>query len=376
MSSLLLYWTPDGFELDGYNRPGLPVLLYSATMDIEYWPTKFLQYKAIIDGRVGSHQTVYAHAHIMLPFVEYLASTGKRWNSVIEEDLAYYRDLLEGRHLGRPRVRRVMSFICDFYQWAYDRKIISVRPFTTRQIVVKQYGMSSRIGNFYATEQPTILPRAPKNHRLPRYFPKDDCDKILSSMNEERDRLIVIWALYTGAREHEICNLVVDDIPPQSAYRSRRIYPISIIRKRKKRADLYVPAWLLDQTYQYIAFGGRRNIVRAAVKRGIPVPSNIFLGRWGTNLKPNSVYKTYTDKLKELGLKGTFHALRHTYAINTLDQLMKVDEYRQNGGYNAILELARRLSHDSVTTTEVYLKARAFYLTDIYSEPWDVADAR
>lgn len=131
---------------------------------------------------------------------------------------------------------------------------------------------------------------------------------------------------------------------------------------------------MLDRTYQYIRFFGRRKIVLHAEKQGIKVAANTFLGRRAIPLKPNSVYKTFTHTLGELGIPGTFHDVRHTFAICTLDKLMKIERYRQDGGRNALLELKFRMGHESLTTTTVYLRAREFYLTDIDSDLWETEE--
>jgi integrase len=183
------------------------------------------------------------------------------------------------------------------------------------------------------------------------------------------------WALYTGAREFEICDLLADSIPPQSAYRSRRAYPISIIGKHGVKADLYVPTWLLDKTYQYIRFFVRADIVRALKGRGKVAEDELFLGRWGKALQPNSVYKAFKDALERVGLRGTFHDLRHTYAISTLDKLMRLPRHEATDGMNALLELKHLLRHGSLESTMVYLKARNFYLTEIYSDLFDLPES-
>jgi integrase/recombinase XerD len=381
MGDLSLYWTPNEFTISGDPWPELPVLVHSETMRIEYIPTEFLIYQAAVVGKARSQQTRYAQAHIVLPFLNSLSDKGVDWRNVTEEQLAYYRNTLENRRagrkkrrLGRRHIRRVMSFICKFYEWAHRHGHVSALPFTDEAVVTEGRGFLAHLGP-KVTSRPVLVPNVPSDQRLPRFFTLDDQQRILEVL-DERDRLIVEWALYTGAREHEICNLLRSNIPPETAYRSRRRYPLTIVRKRNKIGELYVPTWLLDKTYQYATLFGRRKIVRATAKRGKLVPENIFLGRWGTALKPDSVYNNFKDTLEDLGLTGTFHDLRHTYAICTLDALMKVEANRRDGGRNALLELKHRMGHDSLKSTEKYLRAREFYLTDIDSELWDISIAR
>jgi hypothetical protein len=57
MSDLSLYWTPEEFEIDGNSWPGLPLIVRSTTMKIEYVPSEFLVYQAAIVGKARSDQT-------------------------------------------------------------------------------------------------------------------------------------------------------------------------------------------------------------------------------------------------------------------------------------------------------------------------------
>lgn len=374
MSNLSLYWTPDDFEIDGSKWPGIPLIVDSRTMRLEYLPSEFLFFKGALTAKSRSPLTRRAHAHIMLPFLNHLIENGSNWRHVTEERLAHYRDELERRGTGSSRIRYVMSIICTFYEWAAQRGHLAAVPFTTEAVLTRSNGLLAHIESQKLTSRAVLIPRHTNDQRLPHFYTLDDQQRIREALKNDRDRLIFDWALFTGARENEICNLLVDDIPPQSAYQSRRIYPISITRKRNKRGELYVPTKLLDRTYQYIRFFGRRKTVLHAEKQGIKIAANIFLGRRAIPLKPNSVYKTFTHTLGELGIPGTFHDIRHTFAICTLDKLMQLERYRQDGGRNALLELKFRMGHESLTTTTVYLRAREFYLTDIDSDLWETEE--
>jgi integrase len=182
------------------------------------------------------------------------------------------------------------------------------------------------------------------------------------------------WALFTGLREFEICALRLSQIPSQDSYRGRLTALIHVTEtKFSKAADLRVPAWLLDKTYQYIAFFGRPAIVRAARRRGAPAaPDNIFLARWGTALKPDSVYNRFKEALTELDIAGTFHDLRHTFAICTLDSLMRSERYASTRGMEAFFVLQGRMRRERMSSTMIYLRAREFYLDDIDSGLWDL----
>jgi integrase len=107
---------------------------------------------------------------------------------------------------------------------------------------------------------------------------------------------------------------------------------------------------------------------------GKEISNFIFLARWGTPLQPDSAYRIVTKAIKHSGLRGSFHDLRHTFAICTSDKLMRLPRNERSDGKNALLELKVRMRHESISSTECYLKARDFYLGDIDSDMWELPE--
>ena len=165
MSNLSLYWTSSEFRIDGDSWAGLPLIVDSGTMRIEHVPTEFLIHQAAVVGKARSPQTRYAQAHIMLPFLDSLADKNVNWRGVTEEQLAHYRNALEERKLGRPRIRRVMGFICRFLEWAHQRGHIQALPFTYEAVMTERRGMSANVGKATLTSRPVLLPTVPKDRR-------------------------------------------------------------------------------------------------------------------------------------------------------------------------------------------------------------------
>lgn len=374
MAAFSLFHAPENFEIDGLPYPGLPVVVDSGTMRIEFVPTEFLIYNAVIRGKSRSPKTWEAQGHILVPFLRFMDEKGFDWRQPTEERIAHYRNFLEGEHLGRPRIRRIISFVIAFYEWAYRKGFVSSLPFTYDQGVTANRGMLAHLTPTKTSSHPVLVPKVRKNRDIPRYFTPDEQRRIFAELQTERDRLILQWALMTGAREFEICALTVADIPPQSAYQSRRSYPIRIIGKGYKPGDLYTPTWLLDKTFRYAKLFDRRMITNKAKCRGKQVTDHIFLARWGTPLQPDSAYRTVTKAIAQAGLRGSFHDLRHTYAICTLDALMRLPRNAGTDGHNALLELKVRMRHESLESTDGYLRARDFYLGDIVSDEWTPAE--
>ncbi len=371
MQQLSLYWSTPAFTVDGFSYAGLPIFVQTASMRIEYLPTEFCTYLAVVPGRSRSQKTWKASAYILLPFLRFMISHKLNWKRPTEEHLAHYRNHIANRHLSKSRTARVMTVVCRFYEWCYSRGHITTLPLSYEERPRRNHSMLAHIAPIKLSARAILIPDVPKPRGHPKYFNSTELEK-LTSLLGELDRLIYDWALYTGAREFEIAAIRVDQIPPQSVYRSRRTYALSLeTTKGDVPGKLYVPTRLLDRTHQYIRFFGRAQVVRDTRARGKDVPTNLFLGRWGTALQPDSIYNNFKEKLKLAKLRGTFHEIRHTFAILTLDALMRLPQHAGTDGMNALLELKLRMRHSSVMTTEKYLRARNFYLTDLYGELWE-----
>jgi integrase len=342
-------------------------------MKIEFLPTMFCRHIVDVPAAAESPKTWKVYAHTLKQFIRFIESRRElSWTAPTENDLARYRRYLVLRKLARKTIARAISIVCRFYSWAFARGYIRHLPFTVEVVKRRNRGMLRHVKPVIESRRPTLVPRTSPSRLHPRYFTRDEQECIFAHLSD-RDRLILEWALYTGAREFEICALEIDQIPPPAAYAGRRSFTLPLrVTKFSVGGDLYVPTWLIVKTYRYIRFFGRAEISRAARQRGTSVPPNIFLSRWGADLKPNSVYKLFKKTLKQAGLRGTFHHLRHTYAISTLHLLMQTDRHKETEGLGALKELADFMRLQSFETAEKYLKARKFYLTEIYSDLYEL----
>lgn len=342
-------------------------------MRIEFVPTEYAVHIGVVRGYSRSPKTWRVYGYCLLAYLRYVENCGIDWLHANEERLAHYRSHLEKKKLVRATIARSMNIICGFYEWAQSRGHILDLPFTREVVSLWSRGVLSHVERKKIATRPLLVPRVPRRRRYPRYFNREEQERIFAELCD-RDRLIMEWALYTGAREFEICALTVDDVPAQSVYRSRRAYALKITGKGAVEADLCVPTWLLDRTQKYIRFIGRPDIVRSSRARGKQTPPNIFLSRWGDALQPDSLYRAFRSALQIAGLHGRFHDLRHTYAISTLHRLMQLPEHEGTEGLNAIMTLKYLMRHSSLTSTQVYLEARNFYLTEIYSDLFELPE--
>ncbi len=151
-----------------------------------------------------------------------------------------------------------------------------------------------------------------------------------------RDKALLALLLDSGVRADEVCSLTMEhlSITPRESYaliegkgRRQREVPIG------KRAALAI--------HRYLTSPARRRINSPLV----------FLSRSKRPLTPNAIdrmlYRLRDDARKKhfQGVRISAHTFRHTYAV----------QFMQQGG--DVYKLSRLLGHESVSTTERYLRA-------------------
>jgi integrase/recombinase XerD len=385
-----LFFSTTDFKIDGHPYERVPLFADPETMRLELIPTRWMYHIAVVSARTRSPATWRIYAYHLRDWLGYASEQSWDWKRPQEDQLAHYRNYLErseapharhvrpeGRRRHRNSVSARMRVICAFYEWAHKHKHLEDPGFIYEAVLNGrvQYSLLAHTQQGRISGRNVLLPRAVAKADYKRYFTKTEQERFFTHL-DERDTLIVMWALHTGARLSEVCALQIDQIPEERFYRQYRFFPIQLrVAKGDKLAQLVVPTWLLDDTYRFIRFGGRRNLERTCRQHSHPVSDRIFLGPTGRGLTGNAAYRAFKKALSTSGVHGRFHDLRHTYAINMLDSLMRKAGATKSP-QNALLALKRLMRHSSFTSTEVYLEAREIYLTDIFQEDYETPDDR
>lgn len=374
-----LFFCSEGFTIGGEPYADLPLFLDAATMSVHFLPTEWMIHLAVYNGRTRSAHTWRGYAYDLAQWLRFCDDRDWSWQSPREEHLAHFRNSLEKRpdRYKRKTIAKKMVVLCSFYEWAAAAGHVKTLPvsFATTVRTTSNRTLLAHLNQDTTTHRRVLVPRTSTSERVPRFFAVSERQRFLAELGD-RDRLIVLWALYTGAREHELCALEINQIPPESHYRSRKLYRLPLrVTKGNVPGDLYVPTFLLDETYRYIKLFTRRSVARAAERRGKSVSNAIFLSRYGNGLKPDSLYRNFKKALASAGIvDGTFHDLRHTYAITMLDRLMLAARTPEARVRNPLLALKILMRHASLSSTEIYLRAREMYFDDIEHDSFEVPD--
>jgi integrase/recombinase XerD len=170
--------------------------------------------------------------------------------------------------------------------------------------------------------------------RLPRLLADDEPEKLMRATKRERDRILLLLALYTGLRCSELTKLQVPDLDL-----ARRLL---FVRQSKGRKDRTVP--LPEKIISFL---------RGWI--GIRTHGFVFPSREGGGPLTNRAVQLLFKKLAvAAGLPGalearrvTPHMFRHAYASRLL-----------NSG-TAIHEVRDLLGHASLAVTNLYCHATA-----------------
>ncbi|WP_010540358.1 tyrosine-type recombinase/integrase [Dietzia alimentaria] len=160
-------------------------------------------------------------------------------------------------------------------------------------------------------------PRAPQ--RLPRPVSRRDVRKLLSAPTRMSTHAMILLAALQGLRVHEIAKLRAEDIDLDRAV-------LYVKGKGKKPAEL--PLHLLVAEWS-----------RRMPDKGWWFPSRHYPSE---HVQAKSVSRTISDQMRRAGVKGTPHALRHSFATQLLADGADIYTVRD------------LLRHQNVATTAIY----------------------
>ena len=184
--------------------------------------------------------------------------------------------------------------------------------------------------------------------KLPQYLPRaidpDDVRKLISVVDDGRDRAMILVLLRTGMRISELLALRVGDVHIQD----QRI----VIREGAKTRRGRVVYFSNDA----------RNALKAWLQNRDAHTELLFHARRRTTLSYTSCRNMFEKYLKraELAHRGyTLHCLRHTFASELLNAGMRLEYLQQLLGHDSI-QITRRYAKLTNTNLEAeYFRAMA-----------------
>ncbi len=207
---------------------------------------------------------------------------------------------------------RIISTLSSFYRFLYTQGAVSANPLT-------------------GVDRPRIKQQEVK------YLKHNQVLRLLESIEDLRDKLIVRTIYATGVRVSELCNMNIEDIDFDE-------HTIRIRGKGDKMRTVFVDD---DTLADLLKFIGNR------------IVGPVFLGQQGKNISSRAIqhiFKNYAPP----GI--TPHKIRHSYASEL---------YKRSKNLRVVQE---NLGHTSIKTTEIYLHTDIDERRQVYQQYFPLSD--
>lgn len=225
----------------------------------------------------------------------------------------YLSFLTRGRDYHATTLNRILSSLSSFYRFMIMQDILDANPVP-------------RI------DRPRV-----KDKEI-RYLKHSQVIRLLRSISDPRDRLIVRVIYATGVRVSELCSINVEDIDIDDQM-------IRVHGKGGKIRMVFVDQETLDDIDTII---------------GDRLSGPLFFGQQGKNLSPRTIQHIFRRYAPE-GI--TPHKIRHSYASEL---------YRRSKNLRVVQE---NLGHASIKTTEVYLHTDLDERRNVYRDHFPLSSS-
>lgn len=284
--------------------------------------------------------TGQTYAKSILPWLRYLEDQGLTPEDATEEDFAFYRlKIVRKKKLASATVHLRIQVVGYFHTWGQS---------TGR--------LKSSLGSYFVDRLAGKTPdyRRPLspivNNEEPRYIGIDDWLKIRARASQPW-RLLFSWAICTGLRRAEICNLRLKDLRSLLA----SIKPddvtarVRVTRKGGRSKWVHVPIPLIRESAWWV------NWERPGGDSG-EEDEFLFTNSKGAPIARNYLSHAFRQVANSVDSQATFHHLRHGFAMMVLDWLPELAH--EGATLNPMKVLQDLLGHANQSTSEVYIRAK------------------
>lgn len=311
--------------------------------------SSFLLEKARLSRGVTG-DTARSYGEALRDWLNFLQLTGCNLSEVTEERLGLYRLHLlapspRGRCLRANSANHRLVVAAEFHRWGQRTKTVT-SPLGAFLLESRQDSRSRRSPYFRSRNPVSYLAAVDK--RLPKILTQEEIVRLFKVAPRPFD-LMFRWAIATGARRMEICNLRLGQLPSADAISRQEggLVMIDVHRKGGQLKSLVVPSRLIEETIWYI--------LTERSSFGEPETDHIFVGRGGGSISRQRMTRVFRECANAIGSAATLHHLRHTFAVNVLQAL---DQYEGSGqAMNPLKTVQVLLGHASLSTTQIYLEA-------------------
>ncbi len=208
---------------------------------------------------------------------------------------------------------RIISTLSSFYRFLYSQGVVTANPLT-------------------GIDRPRIKQQEVK------YLKHNQVLRLIDSIEDPRDKLIVRTIYATGVRVSELCNMNIEDIDFDE-------HTIRIKGKGDKIRTVFVDEDTLADIQKFI---------------GTRIIGPLFVGQQGKHISSRAIQHIF----KHYAPSGiTPHKIRHSYASEL---------YKRSKNLRVVQE---NLGHTSIKTTEIYLHTDIDERRQVYQQYFPLSES-
>lgn len=337
-----------GIELTHFELPTVAAIVGKDGLPLAE-ASGFLFEKAILSkGITGDTPRTYGEA--LLDWLNYLDACGCRCIDASEERLGLYRLHQLGpkpRGRGHSSSTAALRIIVaqEFHRWG-QRTQRMTSPLGEFLEASRQDGGGRRSHNRRSRNPNSLLP--PPDKRLPRVLTQEEVVRLFN-VAPRPFILMFRWAVATGMRRVEVCDLRLKQLPSPTVV-SRQdggLLMIDVRRKGGATKSVAVPSRLVEETNWYV--------LAERPGQSQDEDAHVFIVSPGQSVSRQRLSRVFRECADAIGSKATLHHLRHTFAVNVLHSLNHYEGAGQ--AMNPLKTLQVLLGHSSLETTQIYLQA-------------------
>jgi integrase/recombinase XerC/integrase/recombinase XerD len=282
-------------------------------MESGYFSEWLKSYRDYLRMRNYSNRTLESYEQVIKRFAYYV---WLRRHTEVTKLVFYWKDLEKARLDTGVEVPPLM--ITDFLSFLSSMR--TYKPKTSHRII-------STLSSFYrflytqgaVVANPLVGIERPRiKQQEVKYLKHSQVLRLIDSISDERDKLIVRTIYATGVRVSELCGIDIEDIDFEE-------HTIRIKGKGDKIRIVFVDSETLDAIRKFL---------------GNTIIGPLFEGQQGKHISPRAIQHIFRH-YAPVGI--TPHKIRHSYASEL---------YRRSKNLRVLQE---NLGHTSIKTTEIYL---------------------
>lgn len=276
----------------------------------------------IINDKKSSKNTIESYKRDIYAYIEYLLSVS--CNSVVDANttlILNYLLLVQQQGKSASTASRILSSLRSLYKFLHQRNYISINPTHN----VHNFKSEKKLPMWLSDFQVDILLDTPVCRNIKGY----------------RDKAMLEIMYATGIKASELINLRISDVNMKIGF----IYS----KSNNKEHIIPIYAYARECVQEYME---KRKLIPNSEKTDI-----LFLNRDGQPLSRQGLWKIIKTYQKQSGLPDgvTPHTLRHSFAVNLLE----------NGA--DLKSVQEMLGHNNIASTQIYERVINNKLSEVYA---------